>query len=96
MRIMVLHRVHQRHPNISNDDVISAFQAAEEDAQRADGTWMLLGLDQHGRDLEILYQYAIDKQTGETIIVIFHALTPPTKKFQRQIREIRQQKGRRK
>ena len=82
MEIHVLSRVHERHPELEVDDVVTAFLSAMQEARRDDGTWMLVGLDGHGRNVEILY--------GESggIIVIYHAFTPPTRKFLREMNQL--------
>lgn len=83
MRIHVLDRIHEHHPEIGEDDVVTAFRAIMVDAQRADGTWMAVGLDGRGRNVELLYH------TNGVDVVIYHAFTPPTKKFMKEIAELR-------
>ncbi|MGV9183308.1 hypothetical protein [Arcanobacterium canis] len=68
-------RIELRHPEISRVDVLAAFHSVMFDAQRADGTWMSVGLDGKGRNIELLYGMS------DSDIVIYHACTPPTKKF---------------
>lgn len=83
MRIFVLDRVHERHPELSEEDVVTAFRSVMTDAERDDGTWMAVGLDGRGRNVEMLYK------TRGGDVLIYHAFTPPTKKFMRQIERIR-------
>ncbi|MEK0212197.1 hypothetical protein WM019_08755 [Bifidobacterium mongoliense] len=83
MRIQVLDRVHERHPELSEEDVVTAFRSIMTDAERIDGTWMAVGLDGHGRSVELLYK------TIGTNVLVYHAFTPPTKKFIRQISQLR-------
>lgn len=85
MKVFVLARVHERHPDIEDIDVLTALSSVMVDVQRDDGTWMCIGLDGHGRNLEILYN-----KRGENLVV-YHAFTPPTKKFMREIEQLRRQ-----
>ena len=83
MRIFVADRVHERHPELTADDVVTAFRSAMVDAQRARDTWLAVGLDARGRNVEMLYKVA-----GSDVL-IYHAMTPPTKKFLREIEQLR-------
>lgn len=74
MEIYVLPRVHERHPELSVADVVAAFHSVMTDARRHNGTWVAIGLDGRGRDVEMVY-----KQIGDCVL-IYHAMTPPTKK----------------
>lgn len=85
MRIVVLSRIHERHPEIDAGDVVTAFRSVMVDAERTDGSWMAVGLDGRGRDIEMLYR----ERAGT--VVIYHAFTPPTKKFTREIAKLRRQ-----
>ena len=85
MRVLVLDRVHERHPNLSEQDVKDALHSVLFDVRRADGTWMAIGLDRRGRNVELLYS------ESDGTVVIYHALTPPTKKFRHEIEELRRQ-----
>lgn len=86
MRIQVLDRIHDRHPELSEDDVVTAFRSVMDDAERMDGTWMAVGLDGRGRNIEMLY-----KVIGENVL-IYHAFTPPTKKFLREMSQLRRRR----
>ena len=83
MRIQVLDRVMERHPELSEKDVVTAFRSVMVDAERESGAWMAIGLDGHGRNVEMLYRVVGD------LVVIYHAFTPPTKKFRREIDRLR-------
>lgn len=83
MRIHVLGRVHERHPELSEEDVVTAFRSVMVDAQRRDGAWMAVGLDGRGRNVEILYRVA------GADVVVYHAFTPPTRKFRDEIDRLR-------
>lgn len=81
MRIVILDRIHQRHPELTERNVITAFRSVMVDIQRRGNVWMAVGLDDRGRNVEMLYKVIGDN------IVIYHAFTPPTKKFMREITE---------
>ncbi|PLS29898.1 hypothetical protein Uis1B_2279 [Bifidobacterium margollesii] len=83
MRIYVLPRVHERHPELTEKDVVTAFRSVMTDARRENGTWVAIGLDGHGRDVEMVY-----KQVGDDVL-IYHAMTPPTKKTIKEINGLR-------
>ena len=53
--------------------MVTAFLSAMQEARRDDG---------HGRNVEILYG-----ESGGTI-VIYHAFTPPTRKFLREMNQL--------
>ena len=84
MRILILDRVHERHPELTADDVVAAFRSVMREARRADGAWLAIGLDGRGRDVEMVY-----KQIGDRVL-IYHAMTPPTK---RTLQEVDNLKG---
>lgn len=83
MRIHVLGRIHDRHPELVEEDVATAFRSVMTDAERSDGAWMAVGLDGRGRNVEMLYRVH-----GEDV-VIYHAFTPPTRKFLNEIDRLR-------
>lgn len=83
MRILVLDRVHERHPELSEDDVVTAFRSVMVDAQREGGDWMAIGLDGRGRNVELLYRVRGDA------VLVYHAFTPPTNKFMKELERLR-------
>lgn len=83
MRIVVLDRISERHPELSEEDVVAAFRSIMADAERRDGDWMAIGLDGRGRNVELLYRVRYD------VVVIYHAFTPPTKKFLKELNQRR-------
>ena len=85
MRIYVLDRVHEHHPELSEKDVVTAFRSVMVEAERGSGTWMAIGLDGRGRNVEMLYS-VVD---GD--VLVYHAFTPPTKKFRREPDRLRRQ-----
>ena len=76
---MIIHpRIHERHPEIFDEDVESAFNNVFAQAYRSkDGAeeYMAIGSDSNGRLLELVYR--ID---SDGIAIVYHAFTPPTKK----------------
>jgi hypothetical protein len=86
LEIYVLPRVHERHPELTANDVVTAFQSVMIDARRNNGTWVCIGLDGHGRDVEMVY-----KQDGHRVL-IYHAMTPPTSKTVSEINHLRGQR----
>ena len=85
MEIYVSSSAHERHPELFVEDVLTAFRSAMQEARRDDGTWMLVGLDGRGRNVEVLYA------ENHGTIVIYHAFTPPTKKFLNEMNQLRRQ-----
>ncbi|MUH59231.1 hypothetical protein GSD1FS_0548 [Bifidobacterium sp. GSD1FS] len=86
VKIQVLDRVTFRHPELSEEDVVIAVRSVMVDAQRESGAWMAIGLDGRGRNVELLYRVAGD------VLVVYHAFTPPTKKFRRELDQLRRQR----
>lgn len=76
---MIHQRITQCHPEITSEDVLVAFRSLMVSARRADGYFIGIGLDARGRNIELVYA-----ARGEEFLV-FHAFTPPTKKFLREI-----------
>ncbi len=85
MEIYVSSSVHERHPELFVEDVLTAFRSAMQEARRDDGTWMLVGLDGRGRNVEVLYA------ENHGTIVIYHAFPPPTQKFLNEMNQLRRQ-----
>lgn len=82
MEIYVLPRIHKRHPELTAEDVISAFRSTFIEAQRENGTWVCIGLDRNGRNVEMVYA-----QEGDGIL-IYRAMTPPTKKTRKELNDL--------
>ena len=79
-------RVHQRHPEIDDEDVIWAWENCVVIADRIpNDTQLRVGFDLKGRELEMIGWLTVDGW------MVFHAFTPPTKKFKAEI----EAKGRR-
>lgn len=86
MKIQVLDRVTERHPELSEEDVVTAFRSVMTDAERESGAWMAIGLDGRGRNVELLYRVV----GGD--VLIYHAFIPPTKKFRHEIDQLRRRR----
>ncbi len=78
MNVIVHPRVMERHPELTQEDVLSAWENAlaylprlGEDPDR----YIAVGADAHGRLIEMV---ATHTEKGDW--VIFHAMTPPSKK----------------
>lgn len=76
-------RVHEKHTEISEQDVMAAwenlFRWSLRETERKD-YYVAVGMDQKGRLLEMV---AAVEEDGT--MVIFHAMTPPSKKTLREV-----------
>lgn len=82
--IQVHPRVHERHPELYEEDVIHAWENAIISAPRLEknpNEYIALGFDQAGRLIEMA---AVRFDRGDW--VIFHATTPPSDKTYRELR----------
>ena len=86
MEIYVMPREHERHPELSVEDVLAAFESVMTDARRDNGTWVCIGLDGRGRNVEMAYRQIDDR------VLIYHAMTPPSKKITHEIDQARRQR----
>ena len=75
MKVFVHPRISQKHPQLSEDDVRTAFRNQFVRTQRLTGEHIGVGMDGKGRLIELVYL------VGKEGISIFHALTPPTNKL---------------
>lgn len=83
-------RVVARHPNLSEADVLSAWSNAIAIVRRETAEadfYVAVGFDANSRPIEMV---AVKEDDGS--MLIFHAMTPPTKKT---LRELRVEGGRR-
>lgn len=81
--VIVLERVHARHPELSAEDVRKAWEGAVAHAPRTDSRpfeCMAVGFDSRGRAIEMLGRM---KPNGDW--VVWHAFTPPTRKALREL-----------
>lgn len=79
MEIVVHPRIHERHENISERDVIEAMNNIIASALRGNGEWCSIGFDLQARPIEMVYKVVGD------VAIVYHAFTPPTKKFQKEV-----------
>lgn len=78
MRIEVHPRVMERHPELTMEDVRSAWQNAMVHMRRLGDDpirYVAVGSDSNGRLIEMVAQIA-----GSGTLIIFHAMTPPSTK----------------
>ena len=77
MQVFVHGRISKRHPELSNDDVLSAWNSSIAWALRktaAQNQVVTVGFDSNGRFIEMV---AVEDD-GDYLI--FHAMTPPSKR----------------
>lgn len=85
--VVVHPRVMERHPELAEQDVLSAWESCLRAVPRIDRDsvdYMAIGSDAHGRLIEMLV-----RQANGNGWVIFHAFTPPTKKALRELGMLR-------
>ena len=78
MEIVVHPRIHEKHPELDDEDVESAFSNAFAEVRRFDQDneeFMAIGSDSKGRLIEIVYRVDLEGN-----VIIFHGFTPPTNK----------------
>lgn len=82
--VEVADRVPQRHPELSKEDVIAAWNSRLKCQVRL-GPWppqyAAIGFDGHGRSVEMVAVY----DPNQDSVLVFHARTPATKKFKREL-----------
>ena len=73
-RLTVHPRVHRRHPELTEADVVAAWEGALVSGRRP-GTdrWVVVGADRGGRLVEMV---AVHDGRGHWLV--FHAMTPPS------------------
>lgn len=82
-QVIVDPRVHQRHPEIGDEDAIAAWNGAiccAPRLQRSFSEYAAVGFDRRGRFIEVIATRTIG---GDWLI--YHAMTPPTKKMLREL-----------
>ena len=83
MGTVVIHpRVMERHPELSEDDVLQAWERYVRISKRegVDDYYVALGFDMHGRAIEM-----VAVETIEGNWYVFHAMTPPAKGILREL-----------
>ena len=74
-------RIARRHPEVTPDDVATAMRWMIRYKQRSTGEWLAVGLDGHGRLVELVYQY--DEE--DDFFFVFNGMTPPSGKTLREL-----------
>lgn len=74
-------RISQRHPDVTEADVVAAMRGMIRYKQRSSGEWLAVGLDGRNRLVELVYQYDED----EDFFFVFHGMTPPSGKTLREL-----------
>lgn len=74
-------RIHQRHPEVADDDVIAAMRGMIRYKHRESGEWVAVGLDGRNRLVELVYHY--DEEAD--YFLVFHGMTPPSGKTLREL-----------
>ena len=89
MQTIVHPRVFERHPELSEDDIVTAWENCSIRAVRTVlEREVRLGFDCAGRELEM-----IGVMLGDGWLV-YHAMTPPSKKMRNEIDGLRRRYGR--
>ncbi|MEG2200618.1 MAG: hypothetical protein RRX94_00285 [Raoultibacter sp.] len=76
--IVVHPRVFERHPEITEKDVLTAWSGFVRMIPRLDrnpNEYIAIGFDGAGRLLEM-----IGRRTAQGVVIVYHAMTPPTQK----------------
>ena len=76
--VLVHPRIAERHPELSNQDVLDAWAGSIRAIPRLDGEvteYIVIGSDRHGRLVEM-----VARDIGRDTWLIYHAFTPPTRK----------------
>ena len=88
--VFVASRVHKRHPNIKDDDVIHAMKSMIKHKKRKSGEWIAIGGDSKGRTIEMVYLYDI----LSNVFYVYHAQVPPTTKTLKELGLQKRKRGR--
>lgn len=80
--IIVHPRIHERHPSINEEDVLTVWRNAFDYAYRYEGKKIQIAAvgDCQGRVYELIAE-VIDAET----VLIYHAFTPPTRNFLKEL-----------
>ncbi len=84
MAVIIHRRISERHPEISEKDVQTAWDNYTVGAVRVPGEREVrIGLDERGRELEMVGVLTVEGW------LVYHALTPPTKRMRLEIDRLR-------
>lgn len=74
-------RINQRHPEVSEADVMAAMRSMIRYKQRSSGEWVAVGTDSRSRLVELVYLYDAD----DDYFFVYHGMTPPSSKTLREL-----------
>lgn len=74
-------RISERHPEVSEADVMAAMRSMIRYKQRASGEWIAVGTDSRSRLVELVYIYDAD----DDYFFVYHGMTPPSSKTLREL-----------
>ena len=80
-QIVVHPRISERHPEVSETDVMAAMRSMIRYKQRSSGEWIAVGTDSRSRLVELVYVYDGD----DDCFFVFHGMTPPSGKTLREL-----------
>jgi hypothetical protein len=74
-------RISERHPEVSDADVMAAMRSMIRYKQRESGEWIAVGTDSRSRLVELVYIYDAD----DDYFFVYHGMTPPSGKTLREL-----------
>lgn len=74
-------RISERHPEVSDADVMAAMRSMIRYKQRDSGEWIAVGTDSRSRLVELVYIY----DTDDDYFFVYHGMTPPSGKTLREL-----------
>lgn len=74
-------RISERHPEVSDADVMAAMRSMIRYKQRESGEWIAVGTDSRSRLVELVYIYDAD----DDYFLVCHGMTPPSGKTLREL-----------
>jgi hypothetical protein len=74
-------RISERHPEVSDADVMAAMRSMIRYKQRDSGEWIAVGTDSRSRLVELVYIYDAD----DDYFFVYHGMTPPSGKTLREL-----------
>lgn len=84
MQLIIHPRIHREHPELSDEDVKTAFRGIFKHIHRQDGDLVGVGMDGKNRLVEMVARY-----TDDSTVIVYHAFTPPTHNVMRELGMIR-------
>lgn len=74
-------RIGERHPEVSEADVMAAMRSMIRYKQRRSGEWVAVGTDSRSRLVELVYLYDAE----DDYFFVYHGMTPPSSKTLREL-----------